>query len=458
MRSRDLGAAVFVVGVSLAVAACAGSGSGGRWEPGGTGTAPGTGTSTGTGAGTGTGIGTGTGTGATGSGDTGTAGSTGAAGTSGSTPQSGLLTAGTWDDNLNFGFYRDYLRQAALTQVNGLPQIPRENRLEVEVTDAAGAPLSGAMVTVTDAAGIKLLEAPTRSDGRLFFLPGTVGSELGTHVQIAASLGAVTAATQAVVGDASALIQLPNVTAAPPAALDLALVIDTTGSMGDEIDYLKVEVRDIAARIADDFPNVAQRWALIVYRDVGDAYVVRSFDFGPSLTVFQTSLAAQSAGGGGDYPEAPDQALAKLTTLSWRQPQDSAARMAFWLADAPHHTGREGSIVNSVLLAQRLGIHIYPIAASGTDDVTEYSMRTAAQVTGGRYLFLTDDSGIGGAHMEPTIPCYFVTALNRAMIRMAAMELSGTNVNVAPGDIIRTGGNPRDGRCSLANGSELFAL
>jgi hypothetical protein len=59
-------------------------------------------------------------------------------------------------------------------------------------------------------------------------------------------------------------------------------------------------------------------------------------------------------------------------------------------------------------------------------------MRTAAQVTGGRYLFLTDDSGIGGAHQEPTIPCYFVTALSRAMIRMAAMELSGTNVAVAP--------------------------
>ena len=56
-------------------------------------------------------------------------------------------------------------------------------------------------------------------------------------------------------------------------------MIDTTGSMGDEIDYLKVEVRDIAARIAADFPNVAQRWALIVYRDDGDEYVVRSFDF-----------------------------------------------------------------------------------------------------------------------------------------------------------------------------------
>ena len=132
--------------------------------------------------------------------------------------------------------------------------------------------------------------------------------------------------------------------------------------------------------------------------------------------------------------------------------------MAFWIADAPHHVGREGTMANDVLLAQRLGIHIYPIAASGVDDLAEYTMRTAAQVTGGRYLFLTDDSGIGGAHKEPTIPCYFVTALSRAMIRMAAMELSGTNVAVAPGDVIRTGGNPRDGRCSLASGWQLVPL
>jgi len=448
MRSPDLGGGVFVVAVSLALAGCGGAGSGGRWDP-----PSGTGTGTGTGAGTGS---TGTGTGSAGS--TGSAGTTGTGGTSGGTPQSGLLTAGTWDDNLNFDFYLEYLRQTATTQVNGLPDIPRQDRLAISVTSAAGAPLSGAMVTVTDAGGLKLLEAPTRSDGMVFFLPGTVGADPGAHVQIAAALGGATAATQAVVGDAGAAIQIPSVTAAPPVALDLALVIDTTGSMGDEIDYLKVEVRDIAARIADDFPNVAQRWALIVYRDVGDAYVVRSFDFESSLTTFQSQLSAQSAGGGGDYPEAPDQALAKLTTLSWRQSQDSAARMAFWIADAPHHIGREGAIANSVLLAQRLGIHIYPIAASGVDDVTEYTMRTAAQVTGGRYLFLTDDSGIGGAHKEPTIPCYFVTALDRAMIRMAAMELSGTTVNIAPADIIRTGGDPREGRCSLANGWQLFAL
>jgi hypothetical protein len=384
-----------------------------------------------------------------GSGDSGgTGGGTG-------TPQAGLLTAGTWDDNLNFDFYSRYLADTERTQLPGLPIIPRANRLEIRITNAAGAGIAGATVRVTGTSG-QLLEAPTRSDGRLFFFPGTVGAEPGEDLQITATLGAASTTGAAKVGDAGVSIALAGATAVPPSALDLVLVIDTTGSMGDEIDYLKVEVRDIAARIATDFPGVEQRWALILYRDVGDAYVVRSFDFTSSLATFQSQLAAQGADGGGDYPEAPEQALSKLTTLSFSQ--GNVARMAFWIADAPHHAGNAGTMVNDVLLAQRLGIHLYPIAASGADTLVEYTMRTAAQVTGGRYLFLTDDSGIGGSHQEPTIPCYFVTALNRAMIRMAAMELTGTNIDVAPADVIRTSGNPTAGRCTLADGQQVTVL
>ena len=38
-------------------------------------------------------------------------------------------------------------------------------------------------------------------------------------------------------------------------------------------------------------------------------------------------------------------------------------------------------------------------------------MRQAALVTNGRYLFLTDDSGVGLSHAEPNIACYRVTSL-----------------------------------------------
>jgi hypothetical protein len=446
-------------GTGAAGTGAIGGGPTGTAGSGSTGTGAGDGISTpGTAGGGGVGM-PGTGTGGITSGMAGATGAAGTTGAGGSTPpnpvQPGLLTAGAWDDNLNFDFYLAYLTRTDGSRLPGLPLIPRANRLEIRVSDAAGAPLGGVKVTVSDATG-KLLEAPTRSDGRLFFFPEAAGGQGGDDLQISAAFGAASATVPARVGDATVAVSLTGATASPPRALDLALVIDTTGSMQDEIDYLKAEVSDIAARIARDFPGVMQRWALILYRDVGDAYVLRSYDFTESLPTFQAQLAAQMAGGGGDYPEAPDQALAKLTTLTFNP--DAVARMAFWIADAPHHVGYEPAMVKNILDAQRLGIHLYPVAASGSNDLVEYTMRTAAEVTGGRYLFLTDDSGIGGSHQEPTIPCYFVTTLGRAMVRMAAMELTGTQVEVAPADVIRTAGDPEGGRCTLAGGTVLQAL
>ena len=86
-------------------------------------------------------------------------------------------------------------------------------------------------------------------------------------------------------------------------------------------------------------------------------------------------------------------------------------------------------------------------------------MRTGAEVTGGRYLFLTNDSGIGNDHKTPTIPVDIqVTSLDKAMLRMIAMELTGTQIEAAPEDVIRTSGDPNDGTCLLADGQTVCAL
>ena len=82
-----------------------------------------------------------------------------------------------------------------------------------------------------------------------------------------------------------------------PQALDLALVIDATGSMGDELNYLKIEIDHIATTVKRLFPNVEQRFALILYRDKGDQYVTRTFDFTTSLANFRSTLARQHADG-----------------------------------------------------------------------------------------------------------------------------------------------------------------
>ena len=85
-------------------------------------------------------------------------------------------------------------------------------------------------------------------------------------------------------------------------------------------------------------------------------------------------------------------------------------------------------------------------------------MRTAAELTGGRYLFLTDDSGVGGSHKEPTIPCYFVTKLDTAIVRMVDIELSGKYREPDADEILRTGGNPTSGACTLGSGDTVLVF
>ena len=209
-----------------------------------------------------------------------------------------------------------------------------------------------------------------------------------------------------------------------PGALDVALVIDTTGSMGDELEYLKVEIRDIAQEIAQEFPNVEQRWGLILYRDHGDEYVVRKYKFG-DIDAFVEALGQQRAAGGGDYPEAMDEALEASVGMGWRI-GDAAARMVFLVADAPSHNGEgAGRFAAAVNQHRAARTAIYGVAASGVSDAAEAQLRLASKATGGQYIFLTDHSGVGGHHEAPKVEQYKVETLHEAMTRMIRGELGG---------------------------------
>lgn len=231
--------------------------------------------------------------------------------------------------------------------------------------------------------------------------------------------------------------------------LDVQLVLDTTGSMGDELQYLQSEFDDIARQVRERFPRITPRWSLVLYKDRGDAYVTRPFDFTADTEKFRAFLAQQSAGGGGDFPEAVIAGLETGLAQHWR-PGDHVAKLVFWVADAPPHAGEGGQLAAIARTAQARGVRIYPVASSGIDDGTEYQMRATAQLTGGRYLFLTDDSGIGNAHAEPHIPCYTVTRLDHAVVRMVESELSGKRATTRPEEVVRRVGNPNaEGACRV---------
>ena len=76
-------------------------------------------------------------------------------------------------------------------------------------------------------------------------------------------------------------------------------------------------------------------------------------------------------------------------------------------------------------------------------------MRAAAAATQSRYLFLTDDSGVGNPHAPPEVDCYLVTRLDQAVRRVLDSQISGHRVEPSDGEVIRTVGLYDHGRCTV---------
>jgi hypothetical protein len=356
-------------------------------------------------------------------------------------PQSGLLTAGSFDDNFTPEPFRRFASK--IGQEKGTSELAGRlfgRRLVVTVRGQEGKPVGNARVRISGDLGQGAADLITRSDGRAVFLSSWDGVDGDLTVVVTPPDGSA-AVKQVVARDASRCeVTLPKTAAPLPRNLDLVLVLDTTGSMGDELVYLKAEIKSIASAIAARFPHVNQRYALVVYRDLQDEYVTRTFDFTPSVDEFRKHLSAQSAAGGGDYPEAMERGLEEAVRLRWRSAD--TARVLFLVADAPPHAPDVGKAMTAADTLRKKGVAIYPVACSGYDDTTELVMRTCALLTGSQFLFLTNDSGVGEAHGEPHIPFYHVQRLDRLMIRMIADELSGRRLEPTREEILRTVGSP----------------
>ncbi len=372
-------------------------------------------------------------------------------------PQPGLepgqLTAAEWDDNDYFDFFLQTLYNMRTSSDNQLPNVNLSDRTVITVTDAERTPIPGATVTVLRD-GDPVFSAPTATDGRLLFFPAhdqglTYRYTDGTYAVEIIEPGGNDAVFDVSLAAQHWDLQLEAAEAATVKHLDLAFVIDATGSMSDELEYIKTEIIHIVSRTQVQHSDVAMRFALIVYRDEGDDYITRVFDFDTDLRTLDTNLGRQSAAGGGDYPEAMDTALEAMNDLEW-QP-GPVARIAFLIADAPPHRQRTQRFLDTVDVARRAGIKLYPIAASGVAQEAEYLMRIAAQQSLGRYLFLTDDSGIGNPHEEPRVPCYQVEHLNELLIRTILSELRGAYLAPDPDSILRTVGQYRDNRCVITS-------
>ncbi|MFC4810757.1 VWA domain-containing protein [Paenibacillus sp. GCM10023250] len=296
-----------------------------------------------------------------------------------------------------------------------------ERRLEVDVT-AGGKPVADAEVTLTGRDGEIVWEARTNNEGVAYAYAGLYDdqdqqAEFGVTVEAGQQRkrfeNVPIPRGQALKVELGEAVQ-------PPKALDLLLLVDTTGSMEDELNYLKTELKDVVRRVdRDNGQQLDIRVSANFYRDRGDEYVVKPYPFTDDIDETVARLSEQDAAGGGDFPEAVDEALANaIGKHEWSE--RARARLLFLVMDAPPH--RDRKIVKRLQEltedAAAAGIRIVPVASSGVDAHTEYLMRFMASATGGTYLFLTDHSGIGNDHLEPAVGEYEVKALNDLLVEV----------------------------------------
>jgi hypothetical protein len=345
----------------------------------------------------------------------------------------GQLTAGEWRDVDHWDFWLELFEPEGEDEQDIESIAPdwldlelrwgyfTRERYGVAVTTAGGEPAIDVDVELSDADENVIWSARTDNRGHAELFAGLLGDDPLGPLSISARSGDATVAVSEIEPNQRERIALVlDEAIAPPPALDLMFVVDTTGSMGDELRYLQVELGDALARVRDALGEQLElRVSVNFYRDHGDDYVVRSFPFTTNVDEALDQLAAQSAAGGGDYPEAVDEGLADaIHDHDWSD--RATARLLFLVLDAPPHEDQASidRIATAVRGAVQQGVRIIPLAGSGVDKPTEFLMRAFALATGGSYVFLTDDSGIGNPHLEPTVGEYEVELLNDLLVRL----------------------------------------
>lgn len=206
-----------------------------------------------------------------------------------------------------------------------------------------------------------------------------------------------------------------------PQKVDVLFAVDATGSMSDEIKFLKVELKDIIERIIKGKPEIELNLGSVFYRCEGNSYTTLVSPFSQNIDNTISFIKEQSSSEGG--VEAVEIALDEaISNMNWSE--EAIARLLFIILDeAPGTENSKIEKLNKVARdAAKSGIRIIPIVASGTsfhlDKSLEYLMRSLALATNGTYVFLTDDSGIGNEHTKPSTDQYAVELLNELIPRL----------------------------------------
>lgn len=124
--------------------------------------------------------------------------------------------------------------------------------------------------------------------------------------------------------------------------IEVAIVMDVTGSMQQWIDAARDTVIESFSTLQSENSSALFRLACVCYRDFGDEVPFVIAPFTEDISSVQNTLKNTKASGGSDQAEDVAGALEKVLELNW---SDDTSKLILWVCDAPPHGNKYHSIL-----------------------------------------------------------------------------------------------------------------
>jgi Mg-chelatase subunit ChlD len=176
--------------------------------------------------------------------------------------------------------------------------------------------------------------------------------------------------------------------------VEVAFVLDSTGSMGGLIEGAKQKIWSIAnslvaRRPAAGLPAPEVRIGLVTYRDRGDQYVTRLHDLTADIDTVFRDLQDIHADGGGDDQESVNQALYEAVhRLGWSADPE-VLKIVFLVGDYPPHMDYRGEAQypETCRAAATRGLVVNTVQCGGVPETTRV-WKDIARLAEGAYVAL----------------------------------------------------------------------
>ncbi|KFF06274.1 vWA domain-containing protein [Flavobacterium reichenbachii] len=334
--------------------------------------------------------------------------------------QAGQITAGEWDDLSNWSFWESLNDNSEFSEMKNYWKYNLSNRISINLRSNSGNVVD-ASVALLNSQNEIVWTSKTNNKGNAELWPSLKYNDQSNLNNLKIKIGNEIFQNIKSYNDKKInnLVLKYNPQKQTEKKIDIAFMVDATGSMGDELEFLKEELTDVISKVKNKNQDTQINMGAVFYRDKDEEYVTKVSDFSSNIDKTVNFIKEQSAAAGGDFPEAVETALDQsINNLQWSE--NAVSRILFLVLDAPPHYDDQiiSQIHTLIASASKKGIKIIPITASGIDKETEFLMRYMAIATNGTYVFITNDSGIGNDHLVASVGDYQVEYLNKLMERL----------------------------------------